>query len=110
MDDKFYIEILEENKAAVREKVKEAMLESIKRQFEWEIPNCLKEIVTTFVKEEIAPEVKKELMDNKEVFIQGATDIIKGVPAELGKAIQEHLAKNLTNSWNLKKITDALFS
>jgi hypothetical protein len=35
--------------------------------------------------------------------------MVRGIPVELAKAMQEQLAKNLTHSWQLTKIIDACF-
>lgn len=109
MNDQFYKEILEENKDAVRQKVKEAMLESVAKEFQWELPKVVREAVNEFVQEEIVPAVRAELLENKDAMVQAATDMIAGVPAEIGKAMQEQLAKTLTDSWKLRKVTEALF-
>ena len=81
----------------------------MKRQFQWELPEAVKKAVTEFVTEEIIPEVKAELEANKDVFVTAATEMVKGAPAEIGKAMQAQLAKNLTDSWKVRKIVEALF-
>ena len=110
MDERFYKEILEDNKDAVRQKVKEAMLASVQREFEWELPQAIKEEVNQFIKEEIAPAIREKLSEDKDAMVRAATDMISGIPVELGKAMQASVAEKLTNSWQLRKITDALFS
>lgn len=109
IDEAFFTEVLESNRDAVRESVKQAMLEGIKRQYEWELPNAVKETVSAFVRDEIVPEIKANLEANKDVFVDAATEMVKGAPAEIGKAMQKQLAENLTNSWQLRKIVEACF-
>ena len=109
MDDKFYKEILEENKAAVKNKVKEAMLEGISSHLAWQVPDKIGEIVSKFIKDEISPAIRAELLENKDEIVSAATDIIRGIPAELGKALQSHLAERLTDRWKFKEITKAMF-
>lgn len=109
MDDKFFKEVLEENKDAVKRKVREAMLEGIERQFSWELPQAVKNEVSKFVEEEIVPSVRADLMENKDAMVNAATEIVASVPAELAKAMQEQLAKTLKDSWKLRKVTEALF-
>lgn len=110
MDEKFFIDVLEENKGAVKTAVREAMLDGIKKQFEWELPSAVKQEVAKFVEEEIVPSIRAELMESKDEMVAAATEIIRGVPIELGKAMQEQVAKNLSNSWNIKKVVDALLN
>ena len=109
MNTDFYTEILEENKEAVKQRVKDAILESVTCRFEWEVPEALNKLVADFMKKEIIPELRKELYESKDEFVDLATEIIRGVPAELGKAMQAKLAETLTDSWKLKKVTSALF-
>ena len=110
MNDEFYKEILEENKEAVKNKIREAMFDGIKRQFEWELPNAVKEEVQKFIKEEITPSIREDLLQNKDAMVEAATNMIAGIPAEIGKKLQEDLAVNLKNSYKLRKITEALFN
>jgi transcription termination factor NusB len=106
----FFNEILEANKASVQATVRDALLDGVKRQFQWEIPEAVKKEVQSFITDEIIPSIRVELEANKEEFVEAATQMVRGVPVEIGKALQEHLAKNLTNSWTLRKITEACFS
>ena len=108
LDAAFFTSILDENRDAVRASVKEALLAGVKRQFEWEIPDAVKREVSAFVTEEVIPEIRAELMANKAAFVSAATDIAKAAPIELAKAMQEAVAKNLANSWTLKKVVEEL--
>ena len=109
IDQDFFTSVLESNKAAVQAAVRDAMMDGIKRQFEWEIPATLKKAVDEFITEEVMPAVRAELTANKDVFVNAATEMVKLAPAEIGKAMQGHLAKNLTNSWQVRKIIEACF-
>lgn len=109
LDADFFTDILETNKDAVRATVRDALLDGVKRQFQWELPEAVKKAVTEFVTEQIIPEVKAELEANKDVFVNAATEMVRGAPAEIGKAMQEQLAKNLTDSWKLRKLIEAMF-
>ena len=110
LNEEFFTTVLEENKDAVRATVRDALLEGVKRQFAWELPDAVKKAVQEFVAEEILPAVRADLEANKEEFIEAATAMVRGVPAEIGKAMQEQLAKNLTNSWTLRKVVEACFA
>jgi transcription termination factor NusB len=109
LDAEFFTDVLESNKDAVRATVRDALLEGVKRQFQWEIPEAVKKAVSEFITAEIIPEIKAELEANKAVFVNAATEMVKGVPVEIGKAMQEQLAKNLTQSWTLRKVVEACF-
>jgi hypothetical protein len=106
----FFTDILEQNKDAVKATVRDALLEGVKRQFQWELPEAVKKAVKEFLADEIIPAVKLELEANKDALVQAATEIVKGAPAEIGKAMQAHLAASLTNSYKLRQVTQVLFS
>lgn len=109
-DEAFFTSVLETNKDAVRDTVREALLAGVKRQFEWEIPAALQKAVQEFITEEIIPEIRADLMANKEEFVTAATEMVRAVPVEIGKAMQEQLAKNLTQSWTIRKLAEACFN
>ncbi len=109
LNEEFFTNVLEENKDTVRAAVRDALLEGVKRQFAWELPEAVKKAVQEFVAEEIIPAIKADLEANKDTFVTAATDMVRGAPAEIGKAMQEQLAKNLTQSWTLRKIVEACF-
>lgn len=109
MDTAFYTDVLETNKDAVRAAVTNALLDGVKRQFEWELPQAVKETVHQFIADEVVPAIKADLEKNKDAIVNAATEMVRGAPAEIGKAMQEHLAKNLTQSWQLRKIVEACF-
>jgi hypothetical protein len=110
LDGAFFTDVLENNKDSVRAAVRDALLDSVKRQFQWELPEAVKKTVSEFVADEIIPEIKAELEANKEAFITAATDMARGCAAEIAKAMQEQVAKNLTQSWNVRKLADAIFN
>lgn len=109
MNEDFYKEILEENKEAVKQKVTEAMFASIENKFKWELPEAVSKEVNSFIKEEIAPAVRESLLEDKDAIIKTATEAVSLIPAEVAKALQEHLAKTLTDSYKLRGVTKALF-
>ena len=108
MDDEFYTKILEENKADVIEKVRQAMFEGIEKKFSWELPKVVSDAVDDFVRDEVVPEIRSRLLEDKEAIIDAATAMIRQLPAEIGKAMQEKVAENLSSSWKLEKVVHGL--
>lgn len=109
LGETFFTSILEENKQALREKLRETLLAGVARQFEWELPEAVKKAVAEFVADEIIPEIRAELTASRDEFVNAATAMVRGIPAEIGKAMQERLAGNLTNSWTVRKIAEECF-
>ncbi|MES2752775.1 MAG: hypothetical protein V4661_15510 [Pseudomonadota bacterium] len=108
IDAAFFTEVLESNKASVREAVKETILNSVKQQFQWELPETVKKVFSDFITEEVVPEIRAELEANKAAFVDAATEIARTAAAEVGKALQKQIAENLTKSWNLRNVVEAL--
>jgi hypothetical protein len=106
LDAEFFTEVLESNKDAVRATVRDALLAGVKRQFEWELPEAVKKTVNEFITEEVVPEVRAELSANKDAFVAAATEMAKSASVEIAKAMQTTIAKNLTNSWTLRKVVE----
>ena len=105
----FFTDILENNRENVKSAVTEALMSGIKRQFEWELPNSVKEEVTKFITDEVAPEIRAQLLANKDELVDAAITMVRGIPAVIAVSMQEQLAKNLTNSWTLTQIVQACF-
>lgn len=104
----FFTGILDENREKVRAAVRDTLLESVKQQFKWEVPEAIRKEVSDFIATEVIPDVRAELMKNKAAFVDAATEIAKAAPIELAKAMQQKVAENLTNSWKLKKVIEEL--
>lgn len=110
IDENFLLTALNENRENIKAHVKQTILDGITRQFQWELPEVIKKEVTAFMAEEIAPEIRKQLVADKDMIVDAATVAIQGIAIEIGKQLQEKAAKSLANSWDLKKITEALFN
>lgn len=104
----FFTGILDENREAVRAAVRDTLLESVKKQFAWEVPEAIRKEVSDFITSEVIPDVRAELMKNKAAFVDAATELAKAAPIELAKAMQQRIAENLTSSWKLKKVIEEL--
>ncbi len=108
MDADFFRDILESNKDMVRDGVRDALMDSIKRQFQWELPKAVKVTVKEFMEQEVVPAIRAELLANKEQFVEAATEIARAAPAEIAKAMQAKIAENLTHSWTLREVVTKL--
>lgn len=109
MDSQFFTDILEQNKDAVKKQVIDTMMQSIQRQFQWELPESIKKEVSAFIDAEVLPAVRAELIANKATFVEAATELARTAPLEIAKAMQASAAKNLTQSWTLRNVVGELF-
>lgn len=86
------------------------MIESVTQKLRWEVPESINKAVKEFVEEEVVPEIRAALLEDKDEIVNAATAFVRGIPGEIGKALQANVAGNLTKSWNLKKIVEAVIS
>lgn len=108
LNAEFMLSVLEDHRPAVKAAVKEALMSGIKRKFEWELPEAVQKAVEDFIQTEIIPEIRAQLTADKDVFVSAATEMVKSVPVEIGKALQVQIAKNLTSSYKLESLIKAL--
>ena len=108
MDSKLIKLALEENKEGLVNAINESIIEGVKRDLQWSLPEEVKGMVNDFLKTEVLPEVKAKLFDSKEDIVNHATEIAVNISTEVGNAIQREAVKNLSQSWNVKKILEAI--
>lgn len=105
-------QIREKVEAAKPEIVKDAVdkaVESLKHQISWQVEAKLSEMVNTIFEEDILPELKNKVTEQKPLIVQGLLDGFVDVGAEVAKALTAQATKNLSESWNVGKLSEALF-
>jgi hypothetical protein len=84
-------------------------VEGIKRDLGWRAGNIAAATVDEFVKTEVIPELNRRLQEQKaevvEALLIGVHEAIKTA----GEKLAEAAAKNLSQSWNVSKLAEALF-
>lgn len=94
----------------VRVKVTEQLESDLVNKIKWNLEDTLQEEIQKFIKEEVAPVVIRELVDNKEKIIkQLKGDIIK-IAAVVGETLLAKAIENLDSSWKVKEIAEKLFT
>lgn len=103
-------EFLDANEAEIKAAVKEKMISQLLQTYQWDITGEIKEVVKAFVSEEIVPEVKKHLQDQKGPILKAALVGASEIGDSLAKAIAERCAKNLTSDGHqFRQVMEALF-
>jgi hypothetical protein len=103
-------EFLDENRESIQRAVKEKMIEGLLAQNRWEISGQIAAVVQEFVKDEIVPEVKKYLADQKGPILAAAIAGAAAVGETLSKAIVERTAKRLApDNYEFRQIMEAIF-
>lgn len=103
-------DFLDANADDIKAAVKAKMIEGLLQNHQWQITGEISQVVKEFVSDEIVPEVKKHLMDQKGPILEAALVGAAEMGANLAKAIAERSAKNLTSdSYQFRQVMEALF-
>jgi hypothetical protein len=85
---------LEENKIDIQSAVKAATIKAMTQHLEWSLPNGVREVVATFIEEEIVPEVKAHLQAQKGVIVEAACK----AASEIGDKVSVLLVEKATEA------------
>lgn len=103
-------EFLDANKADIQQAVRQKMIDRLLSTHQWEITGQITAIVNEFITNEIAPEVKKFLADNKGPILEAACAGASEIGDNLAKALVAGVAKNLDpESYKFRGVMKALF-
>lgn len=100
---------LDDNKAAILEAGKAAIIEKITEQMKWHLPDVVGNTVSTFLKDEIAPEVEKYLKDQKGAILQAVCTGASQIGDQLAQTMVKSAAEAMT-SYRSREIFKALFN
>lgn len=109
LNEQFFIDALKENAESIKRHVREQIMNGITRQFQWELPEVIKKQVSKFMEEEIAPEIQKQLINDKAIIVDAATVAVQGIALEVAKGLQKAVADQMAHAWGRSKIAKALF-
>lgn len=93
--------------------VLEGLKQEIKGTIDWNVKNdaakLVSEHVSTFLKEEILPEITRQLLESKDGLITLGTSLGPALVEAMTAALLEEFKKKLQNSWERSKIFEAMF-
>ncbi len=102
-------EILENSIPSIAEGLSKDLSDSISRQISYESGELVGEFVRNWVKENILPEVEKNLIESKDGLIRVGIELgdqsVKLVTENMVKALSE----NLSSTYNRKKMFEGMF-
>lgn len=103
-------QFLDDNAENIKTAVREKMISGLLAEHRWQIGDQITKVVNEFVAEEIVPEVKKYLADQKGALVEAAIAGAAEMGEALAKAIVERTAKNLVaDSYQFGEVMKALF-
>lgn len=100
---------LVKQKDAIVKGLIDGAISSLQRDLGWKVASATEEHITKFIKEDVLPEVQKNLESRKAEIV---TSMLSGIDAALAKAseaLTAKAAKNLGESWKMSELTKALF-
>lgn len=109
LDEKFFIEALNENRESIKAHVKQTIIEGISQKFKWELPDLINKEVAKFMEKEILPEIQVQLLGQKQAIVDSSMIMIQGMALEIGKAMQLTMAEKLKSSYNVEKMIKGIF-
>lgn len=95
MTEEELTKFMNDNREAVLQATRSAVIEKIKDSVKWTLPDTVHVVVGDFLKNEIAPEVGKLLLEQKGVILDAAKKSAVALSDELAKRMMETVTKNL---------------
>jgi hypothetical protein len=108
MNEQELTDFLEANKDDILAASKAAIIEQVTRSVQYTLPSGVSEIVSTFMKDEITPEIKKHLEGQKGAIVEASIKAAASIADDLAKALVQKAAANMAG-YRLGEITKALF-
>lgn len=100
---------LQERKGEIIKGLVEGAITTLNRDLGWQVKHAASEVIDKFIKDEVLPKVQEELEQRKAEIIVSIVGGIEGALQAAVTQMQASAAKNLAQSWNMKKLTEAMF-
>ena len=84
-------------------------VDGIKQNLGWRAGNIAATVIDDFVKNEVVPELNRHLQEQKAQVVEALLAGVHGAIQTAGEKLAEAAAKNLSQSWNVSKLAEALF-
>jgi len=101
--------IIRDSSSDIAEMIKENLKKDLVDSLTWSVREETSKLVQEFFKDELSKEVKKALQNAKPQLQVELEKAVVNIAATAGNQLVENAAKNLSHSWNVQKITEALF-
>lgn len=101
-------EILDSKKDELTADVMKGLKERITNSIVWKAEDVLQKEVTEFVTNHIMPEVRKELLENKEALTGLFLSTAKDIAVDISLSITKKIGESLKDSWKVKKLLESL--
>lgn len=94
---------------AVMERIKAETLNRMEREGIEIMVSTARKAAEQWAIDNLVPEIKAQLDAGKSGMVAKASEISANISDEIGKALVKAVTEKLGQSWNVRKLTDALF-
>lgn len=102
-------QILAEQKEVIRQRIVDSFVKESIAGLEYTIRSQVNETVRSIFAEEFNEEIRTRVVAQKEDLLAGIDKLVVRMGAEISSALVEDLAERMKQSWNRKKVVEALF-
>lgn len=102
--------IISESADEIKLRVKEQLKQNITDTLTYNLRDEVSKIVRDAITNELKEDIKKIVIDAQPQIIEQMQTAVVAVVSEIGKQMVENATKNLSHSWNIKKIMEATFN
>jgi hypothetical protein len=102
-------DLLEQAKPSIIEGLKQQVFSSFNYTMKEEAAKVIRDHVTVWVKDNIIPEITKQLVESKDGLIKTGLTLAQSLCDLLMESMVKELGKKLQNSWERTKILEAMF-
>lgn len=101
--------LLEEAKPSIIAGLRDSVIQTAKWDMQATVSKLINDEITTFMKDEIIPEIHKQLVESKEGLITVAISTASTIAEELAQSMANELKTKLQQSYTRTKIFEAMF-
>ena len=101
--------LLAEHETAIKHSVIEEVKQQIKTDLAWSLRHEVQKVVEKFITEDIAPEIRSALVENKPVVLAAVVEAANTMGALLTEGLVAEVKERMEKSYQRSAIVKALF-
>lgn len=109
MDVEALKKMLEEQTPQIVAEVRSKVIERVAQDFEGRIAALSLKEVDAWFAENVAPAIVAALNDDKHIILEAVRTSVADIAAILAKRMTEHAAEKMEQTYNFRKVAEALF-
>lgn len=101
-------ELLEQNKGEIQRRLADDLTKRVAESLNWSLSNAVSEYAQTYIKENVLPDVQKQLEAERDQITATIVAAVKTGVDALGHALAKKMADNVASGWKISQVTKAL--